>query len=249
MASTLVRPTPPAPIGSTPPVEFGIECPGFTGSLGTLFQTVRDGKIDLHGIPVGPICVAYLRYLVSTPEPDIERSATALLVLAYIVERKAFGLLPSHESDSEPEPELEEAEPWVHEFLPVIGALQRLADQRDQLFFRSSDAIEIPYELPVQVEGVSSLDLARALQRLLDRAKPTEPPVPNRPRRSLADQMKVVLAALRREPTPLEELVTGEFTRTDAVYWFLALLELIRLGQAQVVLGSDGVLFSRAERR
>lgn len=249
MPSTLVRSNPAAPIGSTPPVDFCIECPGFTGSLGILFQTVRDGKIDLLGVPVGPICVAYFRYLVSTPEPDIERSATALLVLAYIVERKAFGLLPTYESDPDPEPELEEAEPWVHEFLPVIGALQCLAEERDQLFFRSPDAIEVPYELPVQVDGVSSLDLARALQRLLERAKPTEPPVPNRPRRSLADQMKVVLSALRLEPTALENLVTGDFTRTDAVYWFLALLELIRLGQARVILGPDGVLFSRADRR
>jgi segregation and condensation protein A len=217
--------------------------------LGALFLAVRDGKIDLIGVPIAPICAAYLRHLAASAAPDVERAATTLLVLAIVLERKASHLLPRDDNRLEPDPDLDEPEPWVHEFLPVIGALQSLAEQREQLFFRCLDTAALPYELPIHIEGVSSLDLARALQRLLERAQPTEPPVPDRPRRSLADHMGIVLGALRSEPTPIEDLVSGEFTRTDAVFWFLALLELIRLGQAQVVLGSEGALFFRARTK
>ena len=40
-------------------------------------------------------------------------------------------------------------------------------------------------------------------------------------------------------------LFVGEYTRTDAVYWFLALLELIRLGAATVKLDGEEVLFAK----
>ena len=42
-----------------------------------------------------------------------------------------------------------------------------------------------------------------------------------------------------------DEIATGEFTRSEVVWWFLALLELIRLGQAMVTLKDGDVRFKR----
>ena len=121
-------------------------------------------------------------------------------------------------------------------------------EERSQMFFRAPDAGPEPYELPLNLENVSSGDLARALERLLLRAKP-EPVRPlGKPRKSLSDQMRIVLHALSESWQSLDDMVEDPFTRSDAVYWFLALLELIRLGQAAAKVEGEAVLFARAKR-
>ena len=57
--------------------------------------------------------------------------------------------------------------------------------------------------------------------------------------------MVIVLKALPGEFQTLDEIVTGEFTRSEVVWWFLALLELIRLGQALVKIEEGEVRFAR----
>lgn len=233
-------------LGVTQPPEILVECEAFTGSLATLFLCVRDGKVDLLGVPLAPICHAYLQYLVESAGQDIDRASAALAVLAYLLERKAWSLLPNEEE----EPELGEAEaptePWVNEFLPAIEALKALAEDRGQVFFRPPEADGTGYELPFELGDVTLLDLSRALQRLLDRAKHEPPESLRKPARSLSEMMVVVLRELPPEFRPLDQIVVGDFTRSEVVWWFLALLELIRLGQARVRMASGEVEFSRA---
>jgi hypothetical protein len=58
--------------------------------------------------------------------------------------------------------------------------------------------------------------------------------------------MKAVLLAVGTEFKTLEQLVAEPFTKSEAVYWFLALLELIRLGQVVARVTGDDVEFGRA---
>jgi chromatin segregation and condensation protein Rec8/ScpA/Scc1 (kleisin family) len=87
-------------------------------------------------------------------------------------------------------------------------------------------------------------DLARAFERVLRKAQP-EPITVVKPRKSLQEQMKLVLLAISNEWRRLEDLITQPYTRSDAVYWFLALLELIRLGQVVARVTGEEVEFTR----
>ena len=64
-------------------------------------------------------------------------------------------------------------------------------------------------------------------------------------RKSLDEQMRVVLLCLTKEFRPITALFEGAYTRNDAVYWFLSLLELIRLKKAAVKLEGEEVLFAK----
>lgn len=244
----LVRPGSEPELQETP--DFLIELPTFSGSLGALFLCVKEKKIDLMGIPLAPICEAYFRHLISLAGaekggPDIEGMAGGMAALAYMLEKKAWGLLPRAEPEPEaPDEAVEKPEGWVHEFRPAIEALRLLHDERGQLFFRSPET-QRPYELPFEMGDVTVNDLAAAFEKLMARAVPAEPERLDAPRRSITDQMIVVMRALKEEFLPLDELVTGEFTRSEAVWWFLALLELIRLGQAKLRLGEGTVVFAK----
>ena len=233
-------------LGVTQPPEILVECEAFTGSLATLFMCVREGKVNLLGVPLSPICQAYLQYLVESAGQDIDRASAALAVLAYLLERKAWSLLPNEQEEPELADDGTPQEPWVHEFLPAIEALRALADDRGQVYFRPPDSEGGGYELPFELGDVTLFDLSRALQRLLERAKPEAPESLRKPARSLSEMMVVVLRELPMDFKSLDEIVVGEFTRSEVVWWFLALLELIRLGQARVRLAKGEVEFAGA---
>ncbi len=234
-------------LGVIAPPPIHVQSPRFDGSLATLFAFVRDHKLDLLDVPLFPICEAYFAYLMQSELRDLDEAAAALSALAYLLERKAWLLLPT----AEPEPDLEEPfelpEPTAHEYRAAIQALQIWQEERSQLFFRGPEAGPDPYELPYELTDVSLGDLSRAFERVLRKAEPgTIAAVA--PRKSLQEQMRIVLGAMTASWRALEQLITLPYTRAEAVYWFLALLELIRLGQVAARVRSESVEFALAPR-
>jgi len=232
-----------SPLGLFEPPELVVECEAYTGTLSTLFLLVKQHKVDLLGVPLAPICEAYLLYLIQRAGDDLEAAATALAALAYLLERKSFLLLPAPEIDDEPEVWEDPPEPYVHEFAEVIHQLSRRWDERDEVFFRPQSGAA-QYELPFEIREVSSSQLAFVLERLLKRAKPDLIQPLGRPRRSLSEQMELVMDSMTEDWRTLDQVVVGEFTRSEAVWWFLALLELIRLSKVCVKIEEDEIFFA-----
>lgn len=247
---TLAERNPISALGVIAPPPIHVTTPTFDGSLAMLFQCVRDHKVHLLDVPLFPICESYFVYLVNLDDACLDEAAAALSALAYLLERKAWLLLPVED----PEPEMIEEmmelpTPTAYEYEVAIESLRVWHEERSQIFFRSPEAGPEAYELPISLENVSTGDLAKALEKLLRRAKPEAVKPLNKPRKSLSDQMRIVLRALSGEWQSLAQLVEEPYTRTEAVYWFLALLELIRLGQAAAQVEGEDVVFALAGRK
>src|SRR3712207_861248 len=105
-----------SPLGVVAPPPIHVESPRFTGSLATLFTCVRDRKVDLLDVLLFPICEAYFAYLLGTVDKDLDEAAAALAALAYLLERKAWALLPTPEPEPEVEEELQLALPTTEEY-------------------------------------------------------------------------------------------------------------------------------------
>lgn len=230
--------------GIIAPAPIEVELPTYSGSLGGLFICIRDGKVDLLGVALGPICETYYKYLIENADRNLDEAAAGLAALAWLVERKAWLLLPIEE---EPEALDEPAElpaPIVGELGPAMEVLRSGEEARELLFFRPIEAGPDPYELPFSISEVTADDLARALQNVLARANP-DPPIPvDEEPWSLSRQIEIVLRSLSPQWTSLEMLLVPPYTRSEAVCWFLALLELIRLGQAKVRLHDGDAQFA-----
>jgi len=240
------EPTHIAALGVVMPPPIQVQTPAFDGSLAMLFQCVRDHKVDLMGVPLAPICEAYFMYLMSSDNVELDEAAAALIALAYLLERKAWSLLPVVEPEPELEEPLELPSPSVAEYNHAIEALNIWQAERSKTFFRSFESGPDPYEVPYTLSNVSQNDLAMAFDRVLRRAKPDAIQPLGAARISLAEQMRIVLKTLVKSWISLDSLVPEEVTRSEAVYWFLALLELVRLGQASVRLHENDVEFARA---
>lgn len=245
-AQAIEKVIPVSGLGVVAPPPILVQTPVFEGTLATLFRCVREQKVDLMEIPLEPICEAYLHYLMESKEANLDEAAAALTVLAYLLEKKAFKLLPVEEDDEdELEAPLELADPTIYAYGDIIQALVSGHDERSLLFFRTIGPDLGAYELPVEIGNVNVGDLTRAFERILRRADPEPVEMLSKPRKSLQEQMKIVLLTLKEDFQTLDSLFVGSYTRGDAVYWFLALLELIRLDRAKVALQGEEVLFAK----
>jgi segregation and condensation protein A len=230
-----------APAGLATPIPLRIEAAAFQGSLATLFHLARDGRIDLSGIPLAPVCIAYCDYIREMPEDDVDAAGAALLALAYLVERKAWSLLPI--ADPPPPEEIPSLpEPTAHEFAMAVDSLEERYRERSQLFFRQGEDAD-NYEMPMGPGSVSVAELARAFERIMLRAKPLDVAPLARHRPSLAEVMKAALKLIRDAGrATIAQLLPSEFTRLDVVFVFLAVLELLRIGQITAVLENADVM-------
>ncbi len=125
-------------LGVVAPPPIHVHSEAFNGSLAMLFNCVREHKVELLEVPLAPICEAYFEYLLTSPETSLDEAAAALVALAYLLERKAWLLLPG----PDPEPEeletpLTPPEPSVFEFTSAIEALRVWHDERSRFFFRA----------------------------------------------------------------------------------------------------------------
>ena len=235
--------------GLVAPPPIHIESPVFTGSLAMLFKLAREARVEMRDVATLPICEAYFAYLAARPDASLDEAAAALAILAYLVERKAWTLVPR--PDTEPEaPEEAHAiiPPSSDKYEPVVLALRQGMEERALLFFRTAEPDPEGYEVPLNLGEVGAGDLARAFERLLKRAAPPDRsglPVA-KPRLSLQETMRKILGRLTSTGGSLETLFEPGYTRGDAVVGFLALLELVKLGQARIAMNEGEVLFASA---
>jgi segregation and condensation protein A len=233
-------------MGIVAPPPIHVSSPRFDGSLAMLFACVRDHKVDLRDVPLAPICEAYFQYLLSLPKSELDEAAAALSALAYLLERKAWMLIPRPEQS---EPEYEEPSELppssIGDFATSMEILAMWQSERGDWYFRSPEAGPATYELPYELANVSAVDLSRCFQRVLDRARPQEMPIHKQPRRHLADEMEIVRARVSVSWSRLEEVFGEDATRTDCVYWFLALLELVKQGDVLIRAFEEEVHFMR----
>jgi segregation and condensation protein A len=244
--SYLVAEKPIAALGIVAPPPIHVKLPCYSGSLAQLFACVREHKIDLLDVPLLPICEVYFRYLLAQESPNLDESAAALAALAFLLERKAWLLLPTADLPPEDPEILSIAECSVHEYFGVVDFLRQGFEQRSQLFFRAPNQGPLPYELPFAIESIEVGALAAAFADVLFRLKPPELSQVTRLGRSLADEMQLLLKRLTDAWLGFEGLLMPGSTREDAVYVFLSLLELMRIGLAQVRIAGETVEFSQA---
>jgi chromatin segregation and condensation protein Rec8/ScpA/Scc1 (kleisin family) len=142
-------------------------------------------------------------------------------------------------------PELRD--PTAHEYASVTDSLEEMRRRREQLFFRAVDQSDA-YELPLDLGSLRADDLARVFERLMDRAVPDKVVSLNRPRPSLAEVMRSVVRQIRRlGAATIDDVLPEAFSRLDVVFTFLAVLELLRIGQIKARIADGEVVLRGAE--
>ena len=223
------------------PSGITIRVESFEGPLDLLLHLCRTDEMDLTRVPVRTITDQYLTHLESVRFQDLETAGAFMVMAATLIYLKSKLLLPASPDDPaealDEEGELlrQELAERLREYARVkaLGAWlgEREAEQA-LLFGRLSSELPPPEDIPL--EDLSVHLLQRALQRLIEEQKRQRPREVEPNPLSVLERMGEILDLLRNTWSILFSSVAGqEKIRAEWVVTLLALLELVRLGQAR----------------
>lgn len=212
-----------------------VRTPAFDGPIELLLTLAQRAEVDLNVIPLATLTEDYVR-AIAEQRPSLDRLAAFLVIGARLVQLKAAALMP--DSTVEPEEELEAWEDAIRGRLEEYRRFKELAESlmRRHAAGRFTFAGLLEPEVIPQPRVQVSLDaLAAAFQQVLDRLPAPSSLTVELEHVSLGDRLADLRAMLRRHhEMNFSAVFEQSRTRLEAVVTFLALLELIRIGEIVV---------------
>lgn len=217
-------------------VELQVHQPAFEGPFDLLIYLVERDQLDIHEIIISDITSSYIESLKLIEHYDPDVASDFIYMAAYLLELKSRSLLPriqrQHLAD-EPDPRQELINRLVEykRFKYLAGRLEQLAVGDGRVFTRRPT-------LPAGEEGGRKLapmsldNLYSAYQRALEKAR-VEVREISGGTVPVAEKMEFIRHLLCNGPTRFSALVEGA-DLVEKIATFLALLELVRLGEVSV---------------
>jgi segregation and condensation protein A len=222
-----------------------LHLPVFEGPLDLLLHLIRGHKLDISEVALAAVAEQYIQHLGLMDSLDLEAAGEFLVIAATLMEIKSRSLLPRPEPLA---PDEEGLDPRA-ELVARLLEYERFQEVAEQLRVMATEAgRSFPRPVAEQWEGAIPLvelrpeDLLSALRLLRADEEADGPagrgPAPLRVRRQAINLRQRMAEVLRRVyahegPLPFSLLVTrggSRLARAEVLVTFLAVLELVRLG-------------------
>lgn len=214
----------------------------YEGPLALLVHLIESQELDIWNIPIATITDQYLSYLATMEELNLEIGGEFLVMAATLLAIKAHMLLPRdeyeddagiYEDDPEdPRDELIRRLLEYRQFREAGRMLSQRLDERGVVAGRGAPPPPGSVRFANPVGKLTSSDLAKAMQRLLEAEVESKPlPLP-RYAISVEDRVEQVLKVFERQKKVSFMALCERGDRRFTVVTFLAVLELIRKGAA-----------------
>ncbi|WP_288311774.1 ScpA family protein [uncultured Selenomonas sp.] len=220
--------------------DYRIQLAAFEGPLDLLMHLIEKNKIDIYDIPIAELTRQYMEHLNRMRELDMEIASSFLVMAATLLQIKSGMMLPQQSKEKEtaeedPRQELVARLLEYKKFQQVSELLQGQAVSEARFCTRE------PLDLPTHHVLADRLPLSRLLAAfqavLAVREELRLPDALVQPESfTVKEKMSELRQLLVRVPRCLyfsEAFTSGN--RTELIVTFLALLELIRLGEVRVL--------------
>lgn len=216
--------------------SYHFDLQNFEGPLDYLVHLIQKNEIDIYGVQLSQIVE---QFLALWKQKDVNSGAEFIGSAASLVYLKSRMLLPKHEQALLPV--LEEDDPSfeiIHQLIEYCRfkqAAKELAQREQtqtQFFYRGVESHEAAKRLGI--EHLSLDDLAVMFKQVMARA---------RDERGLIEEEEWLVSdkilflrekSQQHEELPFSELLHDQMCRGELIVTFLALLELIKLGEIGV---------------
>lgn len=221
---------------------FRVRIDDFEGPLDLLLHLVRRHERDIETVPLARITGEYLATLEFMAAIELEPAGEFLDVAATLVRLKARALLPRKEEGGDPGDVLEEEAELLRQLVEhqvVRMAARRLRDREAQaasVWFRGESeprGIEAEETEVVEADLFALVAAFRAVLTDVEEPAPFEISREEYPVEVAAEEIREHLAA--RRPVPFTDLFRAGAARGRLISTFLALLDLIRSGEARAI--------------
>lgn len=222
--------------------DYKVELEEFAGPLDLLLYLVRKEEVRIEALPIARITEQYLRFVESIPAVDLDRAGDYLVMAAQLLEWKARALLPAEAAPAaggpaeDPRAELVKDLLEYRELKERAKLLETKADEAARRFGRESPRV---IEEAPTLKNVDLWDLVTAFQRLEKEigALGAERLIgeDDLPLAVYVDRVRDRLrgAAAEGGAVRFRALFDERPSRGELVATFLALLELVRLGEVR----------------
>jgi segregation and condensation protein A len=218
---------------------YVVRTPAFDGPIELLLTLAQRAEVDLKAVSLASLTDEYL-HAIEQETPPLDRMAAFLVIGARLVQIKAAGLMPRATVGEE-----EDLQAWEEAIKGRLEEYKRFKELAESLMRRHASGrftfagLLEPEVIPQARVQVSLDALATAFRQVLDRLPPPEHVTVEMEHVSLADKLEELRQMLARQAqVNFSAIFRHARTRLEAVVTFLALLELIRIGEARVVQAS-----------
>lgn len=236
----------PQPLGS----NYAVRLPAFEGPLDLLLHLIETQALDISAISLVAVTDQYLQTLAQLEEIEPGALADFLIVASRLLYIKSYHLLPKPRPPAEEDEDEASGDALVRQLLEyrqfkeIAGLLRNREQAGLRVYVRAAPRPEVQRRL--DLDNVDVNRLQAALRKVLQRM-PVDPPLPRVKTYAItvAEQIENVRSLLRSQVvegagaghTQLSfyTLLSRSATRLEVVVTFLAVLELYKLGEVEVV--------------
>ena len=220
----------------------------FEGPLDLLLHLITRAKVDIKDIFVSEITEQYLASLEGIDELDMDVASEFLTMAATLLEIKSRAMLPRppkvDEGEEDPEAALIRQLEEYKRFRETADAMKQFEKAAGNLFTKLPEEYPLPPQetelVGLTLEGLTAAFL-RIWQRKPDRDEETPevnhyaPRDIRRDEHNVQDCMLSLLKGIRRKGRmTFDEAFSAAPTKEEVVTLFLALLELLKLGETHI---------------
>ena len=218
------------------PRRFPVEVGEFSGTLEELVLAAQRGDVDLRDLPVAEVTTQVSRQLTGSElGGDLRDAAEALGLLARLLSMKAAKVTEGTAELDEEEAVVEsEAGRRLAEYRLFRAAMEALLLEPAETGERSFLGLVAPEVLPLERLRIPPDRLAAAFRQVLERLQDAAPLPVGMVTFSVEEKVAWLRGLLARAPVEFEGIFAEVSTRLEAVACFLALLELLKRGEAVV---------------
>lgn len=230
-------------------LEFKLQV--FEGPLDLLLHLIEKNKVDIYDIPIVEITKQYLEYVEQMPKDDLNLASEFLVMAATLIDIKSRMLLPKEidENGEEIDPRAELVEKLI-EYKMYKYAATELRDMQvyaGKSLYKQPDIPEevAKYQPPVDLDDllkdVNLTKLNEIFQMVLKRQVDKIDPVRSKFGKiemeevSLPEKITYVSKTIKnRKRCSFKQLLEEASSKVEVIVSFLAILELIKIGEIEV---------------
>ena len=243
-------------------LEFRLK--DFDGPLDLLLELIGRARIDIQDIFVSEITDQYLEIVRSAPDIDMDEASDFLVMAATLLEIKSRSMLPRkpevEEGDEDPETELIRRLEEYKRFRETAESMRAFEEAAKHVFTKLPEEYPLPPQ-EFEITGLTLGGLTEAFLRILARKPKTDDDpetnhyAPRNIRRDVHTVQECMLGLMqvirKKKRIRFEDAFSDSPTREEVVTMFLAVLELLKLGQMHLkqdrIYGSIELISGRAK--
>lgn len=212
----------------------------FEGTLEFLLCLIQKEEIDIYDVPIQNLIKQFVEKIIENERDNLEKGAEFIGMASYLVWLKSKTLLPSHEQEDLGLEEIIEDPHFeiIHHlidycrFKQAAKELTFRQEKQQSCYFRGIENPE--WKKPLGIDHVSLEELSVLFKEMMQRASQAKPLIQEENWR-VGDKIRIIRRWLQENVTfPLAHLLSPEKSRPELIVIFLAVLELMKIGELAV---------------